>query len=287
MTEASRRCRWIGCGYIADSYRELPAAAAEKALRCAASLTATPRVSPPIAHAGATTAMLRWPRRARRSRDEDRHQRHRSGKSCRGDARRARGGQARLFGKAAGHVARPSPSPCAISPRRTGLRLAAAPCSILGEDARPVAAVQQREDRRAPLVYAEIDDGMIHMADYRSWRQPPRPRLARARRIRGRRRLGARGHVLTVLCAMSARCTTSHPFASPLIADKQTDPPCARPAPDFRSACSSSTAAWSPRLADAVRRAVRPQDAGDRGRGLARGQGNLGLRLPGTNSRAV
>jgi len=114
------------------------------------------------------------------------------------------------------------------------LRMAAAPCNILGESAQTLLkAVRSGAIGSPRLVYAELDDGMIHRADYRNWiNRSGKPWPARGEFETGCTFEHA-GYVLTVLCAMfgPARRVTS--FSSLLIADKRTEPPLPRPAPDF------------------------------------------------------
>ena len=51
-----------------------------------------------------------------------------------------------------------------------GLYLASAPCSILGESAQTVwAALRRHEIGPVRLVYAELDDGLIHRMPYQKW----------------------------------------------------------------------------------------------------------------------
>jgi predicted dehydrogenase len=53
---------------------------------------------------------------------------------------------------------------------RTGLLIASAPCSVLGETAQTVwKALRERRVGTPRLVYAEIDDGPIPFMDYRAW----------------------------------------------------------------------------------------------------------------------
>ena len=53
---------------------------------------------------------------------------------------------------------------------QAGLLLAAAPCNLLGEQMQTLAhAVRAGLAGPIRLVYAEIDDGMIHKAPYQNW----------------------------------------------------------------------------------------------------------------------
>ena len=52
-----------------------------------------------------------------------------------------------------------------------GLRLASAPCSVLGETAQAVLkALREKAVGTVRDVYAEMDDGMVHRMNYRSWK---------------------------------------------------------------------------------------------------------------------
>ncbi len=114
------------------------------------------------------------------------------------------------------------------------LRLAAAPCNILGESAQTLWAAVRRNKIGAPrLVYAELDDGMIHKADYRNWLS----RSGRAWPARGEFEVGCTyehaGYVLTTLCAIFGPVRRVTAFSALLVADKRTEPPLPHPAPDF------------------------------------------------------
>lgn len=115
-----------------------------------------------------------------------------------------------------------------------GLRLAAAPCNILGESAQTLWKAVRSGAIGAPrLVYAELDDGMIHKADYRNWIS----RSGKPWPARGEFETGCTfehaGYVLTLLCAMFGPVRRVTAFSALLVADKQTDPHLPHPAPDF------------------------------------------------------
>jgi predicted dehydrogenase len=51
-----------------------------------------------------------------------------------------------------------------------GLQITSAPCSLLGETAQTLwKAVRENAIGKVRLVYAEIDDGMIHQSSYKTW----------------------------------------------------------------------------------------------------------------------
>ncbi|MDQ0445728.1 Gfo/Idh/MocA family protein [Methylobacterium aerolatum] len=114
-----------------------------------------------------------------------------------------------------------------------GLRLAAAPSNVLGEQAQTLwRAVRTGTVGRVRLIYAELDDGMVHKADYRRWIS----RSGRRWPAEGEFETGCTfehaGYVLTLLVAMfgPVRRVTAH--SALLIPDKECDVP-VHPAPDF------------------------------------------------------
>ena len=83
------------------------------------------------------------------------------------------------------------------------------------------------------LVYAELDDGMIHKADYRNWIS----RSGKPWPAHGEFETGCTfehaGYVLTILCAIFGPARRVTAFSALLVRDKQTDEPLPHPAPDF------------------------------------------------------
>lgn len=118
--------------------------------------------------------------------------------------------------------------------RKAGVRIASAPCNLLGESAQTLLkAVRAGAIGRPVLAYAELDDGMIHRADWQSW-------ISRSGRVwpaRGEFETGCTfehaGYVLTVLAAMFGPVRRVTAFSALLIADKQVTPPLDHMAPDF------------------------------------------------------
>lgn len=57
--------------------------------------------------------------------------------------------------------------------KQKGLHLSAAPCSVLSESAQTLwLALRQNKVGPVRVVYAEIDDGMLHKMPYEKWRRP-------------------------------------------------------------------------------------------------------------------
>lgn len=118
--------------------------------------------------------------------------------------------------------------------RDAGVRLSGAPCNLLGESAQTVwKAVREGRVGRPRLVYAELDDGMVHRAPYQNWVS----RSGRAWPARGEFETGCTfehaGYVVTLLAAMFGPVRRVTSFAALLIPEKNTVPPLPRPAPDF------------------------------------------------------
>ena len=118
--------------------------------------------------------------------------------------------------------------------RGAGLCIGAAPCNLLGEAAQTLwAAVRAGRIGRPVLVYAELDDGMVHRANYQNWKS----RSGRVWPARGEFETGCTyehaGYVASILAAMFGPVRKVTAFSALLIADKQADPPLAHPAPDF------------------------------------------------------
>ena len=118
--------------------------------------------------------------------------------------------------------------------RAAGMRMAAAPCNMLGEAAQTLwAALRRGRIGRPMLAYAELDDGLVHRANYRTW-------VSRSGRVwpaRGEFETGCAfehaGYAITVFAAMFGPVRRVTSFAALLAPDKKTEPPLPHPAPDF------------------------------------------------------
>jgi predicted dehydrogenase len=118
--------------------------------------------------------------------------------------------------------------------QQAGVRLAAAPCNILGEAAQTMwASIRSGAIGKPLLVYAELDDGMIHLAGYDKWIS----RSGRAWPARGEFETGCTfehaGYVIGILVAMFGPVRAVTSWSSLLLADKRVEPPLSHPAPDF------------------------------------------------------
>lgn len=122
--------------------------------------------------------------------------------------------------------------------RAAGVRLASAPCNVLGESAQTLwRAVRTGVAGKVALAYAELDDGMIHRANYRTWAS----RSGRIWPARGEFETGCTfehaGYAVTVFAAMFGPVRRVTAFSALLVPDKRTDPPLPHPAPDFSVGC--------------------------------------------------
>lgn len=119
-----------------------------------------------------------------------------------------------------------------------GLGLSAAPCGVLGEAAQTLGrALRKQEIGRVRLVYAELDDGPIHLTDYRAWRSDSGAPWPWKDELEVGCTLEHAGYYVTWLTAFFGPVTRVTSFASCLIPDKKTDVPLDRRAPDFSVAC--------------------------------------------------
>lgn len=122
--------------------------------------------------------------------------------------------------------------------RGAGLRISSAPCNLLGESAQTLWRAARRGDAgRIALAYAELDDGMIHRANYRSWLSAS----GRAWPARGEFETGCTfehaGYAITVFAAIFGPVRRVTAFSALIVPDKRIDPPLPHPAPDFSVGC--------------------------------------------------
>ncbi len=121
---------------------------------------------------------------------------------------------------------------------KQGLYLTSAPCSVLGESAQTVWKALREEVIGQPyLVYAELDDGLIHRNNYQGWITESGSPWPYIDEFETGCTLEHAGYYVTWLTAFfgPARSVTS--FASCVIKDKQTDIPLQEQAPDFSVGC--------------------------------------------------
>jgi len=121
---------------------------------------------------------------------------------------------------------------------RRGLYLSSAPCSLLGETAQTLwKALRANVVGQVRLVYAEMDDGMVHRMPYRKWISDSGAPWPAKDEFEVGCTLEHAGYYLAWLPAFFGPAKSVTAFASCLILDKQTDEPLERVSPDFSVAC--------------------------------------------------
>lgn len=125
----------------------------------------------------------------------------------------------------------------AIAEQR-GLRLASAPCSVLGETAQAVLkALREKAVGTVRVVYAEMDDGMVHRMNYRSWKSVSGVPWPYKDEFEIGCTLEHAGYYLTWLVAMFGAAESVTSFASVQVPDKVPGETLSMVSPDFSVAC--------------------------------------------------
>jgi predicted dehydrogenase len=119
-----------------------------------------------------------------------------------------------------------------------GLQLSGAPSSLLGDSAQTLwKALRSGVIGRPYLVYAELDDGLIHRVNYKNWvtaSGSPWPYLDE---FETGCTLEHAGYYVSWLTAFFGPAKSVTAFSACLVQDKQTDQPLAVNAPDFSAGC--------------------------------------------------
>lgn len=119
-----------------------------------------------------------------------------------------------------------------------GLLLSCAPCSSLSEAAQTLAKAV-REERVGPvrLVYAEMDDGLVHRKAYQSWVSESGTPWPWKNEFETGCTLEHAGYSVSWLVTAFGPAESVTAFSSCQIPDKETDVPLEVNAPDFSVAC--------------------------------------------------
>src|SRR3954447_5659203 len=118
------------------------------------------------------------------------------------------------------------------------LQISSAPCSLLGETAQTIWKAL-REQRVGPvrLVYAELDDGLVHKMPYKLWLSESGTPWPYQDEFEVGCTLEHAGYYLTWLVAFFGPVETVSAFSSCLVPDKNCGVPPAKSTPDFSVAC--------------------------------------------------
>ena len=120
---------------------------------------------------------------------------------------------------------------------RVERHLVSAPSSVLGEAAQTLWSAVRRQDRGKPrLVYAELDDGLVHRLGYKNWKTETGEVWPARDEFKTGCTLEHAGYVLTWLVAMFGPVQRMVSFAQCLIPEKGPDTPEDYATPDFSCA---------------------------------------------------
>jgi len=118
------------------------------------------------------------------------------------------------------------------------LRLSGAPCSVLSECAQTMwKQLRQQTIGEVRLVYAELDDGLVHRMRYRKWLSESGTPWPWKDEFEVGCTLEHAGYYVTWLVAFFGPVKSVTPFAACLVTDKETDVPLDNNAPDFSVVC--------------------------------------------------
>ncbi len=118
------------------------------------------------------------------------------------------------------------------------LRLSGAPCSVLSECAQSMwKQLRQQTIGEVRLVYAELDDGLVHRMRYRKWLSESGTPWPWKDEFEVGCTLEHAGYYVTWLVAFFGPVKSVTPFAACLVTDKETDVPLDNNAPDFSVVC--------------------------------------------------
>ncbi|UUX96834.1 Gfo/Idh/MocA family protein [Aquabacterium sp. J223] len=120
-----------------------------------------------------------------------------------------------------------------------GLQIVSAPCSLLGETAQTLwRALRHNAVGRVRLVYAEMDDGLVHRMPYRKWQSVSGVPWPYKDEFEVGCTLEHAGYYVTWLAAWFGPAKAVTAFASVQVPDKLPAEPLTPPdAPDFSVAC--------------------------------------------------
>ena len=119
-----------------------------------------------------------------------------------------------------------------------GLQVSSAPCSLLGETAQTIwKALRDEVVGTVRVVYAEMDDGLVHLMPYHKWQSESGSPWPYKDEFEIGCTLEHAGYYLAWLAAYFGPAASVTSFASIQIPDKLTDEPLNMESPDFSVAC--------------------------------------------------
>jgi predicted dehydrogenase len=142
--------------------------------------------------------------------------------------------------------------------QQKALVMASAPCSVLSETAQTLwRALREQVVGRVRVVYAEMDDGLVHRMAYKRWLSTAGVPWPWKDEFEVGCTLEHAGYYLTWLAAWFGPATSVTAFASTQIPDKDVDEPLNMTAPDFSVACIQFSSGVVARLTCSI---VAPHD---------------------------
>lgn len=119
-----------------------------------------------------------------------------------------------------------------------GVQISSAPCTSLSPTAQTmVKAMRDNRVGKVRLVYAEMDDGLVHKMPYRKWQSASGNPWPYKDEFEVGCTLEHAGYCLTWLAELCGPAESVTAFSSVQIDDKLTEVPLERNAPDFSLAC--------------------------------------------------
>ncbi|MEO1376341.1 MAG: Gfo/Idh/MocA family oxidoreductase [Cyanobacteria bacterium J06635_10] len=119
-----------------------------------------------------------------------------------------------------------------------GLYLSSAPCSLLSETAQTLwKALRENQVGKVRLVYAEMDDGLVHQMPYQKWLSESGTPWPYKDEFEVGCTLEHAGYYVNWLTAFFGPAETVSAFSSCVVPDKHTDIPLDIDTPDFSVAC--------------------------------------------------
>jgi predicted dehydrogenase len=119
-----------------------------------------------------------------------------------------------------------------------GLQISSAPCTFLNESAQTMwKALRENRIGTARLVYAEMDDGLVHRTPYRKWVSESGTPWPYKDEFEVGCTIEHAGYAVTWLSGFFGPAQSVTAFSACLIPDKQTDVPLDVATPDFSVAC--------------------------------------------------
>lgn len=120
-----------------------------------------------------------------------------------------------------------------------GLQISSAPCSLLGETAQTIwKALREKKVGKVRLVYAEMDDGLVHRMPYQKWLSESGTPWPYQDEFEVGCTLEHAGYYVNWLTAFFGPAETVTAFSSCLVDDKEVDVKLDPPkTPDFSVAC--------------------------------------------------